>query len=555
MSFQVSAHAPPPSDSGSDTDSDDGRCSDWASSLGEARRTKDLFGDKVHASPEEALAAAKAAGFDLAATSERLGLDLYGRMRLINWIRKSHATPEQVAALAKDDEKLKDDALLVPVVADDPLLQLDFDDDWSDDEEGQVSIAQPAKSPAAAKADKELEALRAEVAALRHVVTRDLEGDESVDIKGKGKEKAKERDDDTHYFDSYAENDIHEIMLKDTTRTVSYARFILSNPKVFKDAIVLDVGAGTGILSMLAARAGAKHVYAIEASGLASKTRENIRNNGLESVITVIQGKVEDITLPVDKVDIIVSEWMGYMLLYESMLDSVLHARDRYLAPTGLMAPSQTRLVIAAITGKRIWRERFEFWQKVYGFDMSAMTTPYWNEGLVEIVDREEVVTSEAIVRDINTHDATPASLDFHSSFTIEATEKETTTVRAFLTWFDTFFSPLGGKASQFAPDHPVHIQDFALNLYESAVEPVNQAEANAVSFTTGPRGQYTHWKQVAFLLREPLQLAPNQRIEGRFYCRKSPDNSRELDVEIHFAVADGPESPANFTVQAFKVR
>lgn len=43
--------------------------------------------------------------------------------------------------------------------------------------------------------------------------------------------------------------DIHEIMLKDTTRTVSYAKFILSNPKVFKDAIVMDVGCGTGILS------------------------------------------------------------------------------------------------------------------------------------------------------------------------------------------------------------------------------------------------------------------------------------------------------------------
>lgn len=69
-----------------------------------------------------------------------------------------------------------------------------------------MSIAQPAKSPAAAAASKELEALRAEVAALRHVVTRDLEGDETVDVKGKGKEKAKERDDDTHYFDSYAEN-------------------------------------------------------------------------------------------------------------------------------------------------------------------------------------------------------------------------------------------------------------------------------------------------------------------------------------------------------------
>lgn len=80
------------------------------------------------------------------------------------------------------------------------------------------------------------------MAALRTVVNRTLATDET---EGKGRE----RDDDTGYFDSYAANDIHEIMLKDTTRTVSYARFILSNPKVFKDAIVMDVGAGTGILS------------------------------------------------------------------------------------------------------------------------------------------------------------------------------------------------------------------------------------------------------------------------------------------------------------------
>ncbi|EKD01306.1 sulfite reductase [Trichosporon asahii var. asahii CBS 8904] len=91
-----------------------------------------------------------------------------------------------------------------------------------------------------------------------------------------------------------------------------YARFILSNPAVFRDAVVLDVGAGTGILSMFAARAGAKHVYAIEASGLASKTRENIAANGLQSKITVIQSKVETVELPVKTVDIIISEWMGY---------------------------------------------------------------------------------------------------------------------------------------------------------------------------------------------------------------------------------------------------
>lgn len=63
---------------------------------------------------------------------------------------------------------------------------------------------------------------------------------------------------------------------------------------------------------MFAARAGAKHVYAIEASGLASKARENIAKNGLTETITVLQSKVEDVQLPesVKHVDVIVSEWM-----------------------------------------------------------------------------------------------------------------------------------------------------------------------------------------------------------------------------------------------------
>ena len=48
-------------------------------------------------------------------------------------------------------------------------------------------------------------------------------------------------------------------------------------------------------------------------------------------VITLIKGKIEEIELPVEKVDIIISEWMGYCLLYESMLDTVLFARDKWL--------------------------------------------------------------------------------------------------------------------------------------------------------------------------------------------------------------------------------
>jgi protein arginine N-methyltransferase 3 len=125
MSFQIPAHLPPPSDSGSDSDSvSDGGCSDWASSFGEARHTICLFSDATHPNPDAALAADKAAtGFDLRETADRLGLDLYGRMRLVNLIRKQKLSAKDVAAIKREDVRLKDDALLVPTLENDPLLR------------------------------------------------------------------------------------------------------------------------------------------------------------------------------------------------------------------------------------------------------------------------------------------------------------------------------------------------------------------------------------------------------------------------------------------------
>jgi protein arginine N-methyltransferase 1 len=66
-----------------------------------------------------------------------------------------------------------------------------------------------------------------------------------------------------YYFDSYAHFGIHEEMLKDTVRTKTYQNVIYQNSFLFKDKIVLDVGAGTGILSLFCAKGGAKHVYAV----------------------------------------------------------------------------------------------------------------------------------------------------------------------------------------------------------------------------------------------------------------------------------------------------
>merc|ERR1719454_2289873 len=129
-----------------------------------------------------------------------------------------------------------------------------------------------------------------------------------------------------YYFDSYAHFGIHEEMLKDEVRTLTYRNSMYHNKHLFKDKIVLDVGCGTGILSMFAAKAGAKHVYGVDMSNIIDDAKGIVEDNNLSDRVTLIKGKIEEIQLPVEKVDIIISEWMGYALLYESMLESVLFA-------------------------------------------------------------------------------------------------------------------------------------------------------------------------------------------------------------------------------------
>ena len=118
------------------------------------------------------------------------------------------------------------------------------------------------------------------------------------------------------YFESYDNIGVHSLMLRDEPRVSKYREAILNSKSLFKDKIVLDVGSGTGLLSLFSAQAGAKHVYAIEASdGIYELSKAIVEANNMESKITIIHGQVEKVELPVERVDIIVSEWMGMYLI------------------------------------------------------------------------------------------------------------------------------------------------------------------------------------------------------------------------------------------------
>lgn len=89
--------------------------------------------------------------------------------------------------------------------------------------------------------------------------------------------------------------------MQDTVRTGAYQSAIVDNAADFAGKVVMDVGTGSGILAAFAARAGAKKVYAVEASHVADRAKALLAANGLTDVITVLKQKVEEVVLPDDE--------------------------------------------------------------------------------------------------------------------------------------------------------------------------------------------------------------------------------------------------------------
>ncbi|KAK3393723.1 S-adenosyl-L-methionine-dependent methyltransferase [Podospora didyma] len=302
-----------------------------------------------------------------------------------------------------------------------------------------------------------------------------------------------------HYFNSYNHHGIHEEMLKDEVRTRSYMNAIVQNKHLFKDKIVLDVGCGTGILSMFAVKAGAKHVIGVDMSTIIFKAREIAEVNGLSDKITFIQGKMEEIEMPFPKVDIIISEWMGYFLLYESMLDTVLYARDKYLNKDGLIFPDKATIFVAGIEDGDYKEEKIGFWDNVYGFDYSPLKETALSEPLVDTVDLKAVVTDPTPVLTLDLYKCTTADLAFSCPFDLTARRDDF--IHALVAWFDIEFT----------------------------------ACHKPIRFSTGPHTKYTHWKQTVFYLKDMLTVQQGEKVECSLHNRPNEKNKRDLDIKVQY--------------------
>lgn len=234
---------------------------------------------------------------------------MYDTLRLINYIRSKRSMLEDPREVLERVEAggpfpWDDDAYLVPVMENDAMLFHDWTDE--DEEDG----ADDAEEIAGAL----VEGLDLNDPAIVELLASRTRSS-NVDGGNHGAGKANESHVDDLYFESYGYFDIHQEMLQDSVRTDCYRKALEENPSLIKGARVLDVGCGTGVLSMFAARGGAAEVVGVDASpGITDIAQQLCARNGLNDKISIVNSKVEDVSsLPVtgNQVDVLVSEWMG----------------------------------------------------------------------------------------------------------------------------------------------------------------------------------------------------------------------------------------------------
>jgi len=340
--------------------------------------------------------------------------------------------------------------------------------------------------------------------------------------------------DNANYFCEYAYLYHQMDMLEDTHRTGSYYNAILWNPSCFEGKVVLDVGAGSGILSIMAAKAGAAKVFAVEATDMAQRARKIVAANGLAEVIQVLQGTVETVHLPC-KVDVIVSEWMGYLLLRESMLDSVLAARDKFLKPGGALFPSHATLYLAPVEQHKVLKDKFQTWEgeqahwatfaedmmNSYETDFSCVEKEFIQE------QRKYYLQTAAFVNLTPKQLAGPGrplmQLDL-ATVTLDELKQPPKPMRCSMKIAKA--GPIEGFVGYF---------DVAFNGSEAC--PAEQQ----VTLTTAPTvGAATHWGQQLFGFYPPFKAQRGDILEAEVLIGRQKHNHRLLRLEATFSLYAG---------------
>ncbi len=275
---------------------------------------------------------------------------------------------------------------------------------------------------------------------------------------------------DKNFRMSYRDVAMHKVMLQDVIRTEGYQQSI--NNVVNDQHSVMDFGCGTGVLAMFAAKAGAKKVIAVDRSPFIQTAKKIADRNGLDSIDFYFD---DHYSLKLDdKVDVIVSEWMGHCLFYEAMLEPLLALRDKYLAEDGIMIPAQVSLHMGLVSDEQVLDDLNFFNERPYDLDFTPIAhVPYQQSDLL-LLYPEQILTN---VANLGTLDMkTISKISTPRLFTGTVKPEKKCTIHALCGWFDSELS-------------------------------------EGVRFGTGPNDMPTHWDQILFPLPQPLAVSPEREL------------------------------------------
>jgi len=286
-------------------------------------------------------------------------------------------------------------------------------------------------------------------------------------------------------FGGYKGIHFHNTLLQDKIRTNSFKKAIFKTVK--KGDVVLDLGSGLGILSFFAHNAGAKKIYSIEIEKHLIKTAKEIaKKNKMDDKIKFINKDSRLVELP-EKVDVIVSECLGYFAIQGNMISAVIDARDRFLKKEGKVIPEEITMHIAPIQSFSHFRN-INYWnmEKSYNIDLSPVQKLASNNIYLTTMNQKHFISTPKEIKKINmTNDHPNEMMNVKEKFSIS----EPCNFHGWCGWFD-------------------------VNL------------CRGVSFSTSPLNKKTVWQQVFFPLEKEISLEKNCNVNIDLVLKRSDDDS-----------------------------
>ena len=253
---------------------------------------------------------------------------------------------------------------------------------------------------------------------------------------------------------------------------------------------VADLGTGSSILALAAARAGARVVYAVERGPVAHVARAVVRDNGLAARVRVLRSDARSTELP-ERVDVLVSECFGPLAVTGTMVSVLTEASARWLAPSGVTVPARVRVLLAPLRSASIARALRAWERPRYGFDLRAAARWTAHNAYNAVLDPACLCAEPACVFELD-----PRAQTFDGGFvsTCEFTVDRAGPVHALGGWFEAEL-------------------------------------AKGVVLRTGPGEPTTVWNQCVLPLRAPLRVRRGERLTVRFEARPAPGAPHVTDL------------------------